>query len=563
MSLLPTPAATRQKLTPGPCLRISFWRSLLAAWCVLPSLALVVLLPGVLLAQGVPPRPAVWWMVAVAELPTDNSTVVTMQVVSQLASAAKQDLDQKLGAVGGAGDDITAKLSGAPRQTATTTRGLAQAIAALFRTRLSALGYQNYLPDLTGDATAPLTVGELKAMFRFNLDQEVNFKGQTFAQAVIAGLDPNDWYAGYAPEITKIAGDMSGRPGEFIPEPLIMRVTDAARGALVNAPVVFSLPAGSPAQLAILDDGKHPLVSTLTLRTNQDGLAWVFLRLLPQAEGSHEIFVTASRPAGATSTLPVPGWVKRQDPVDNRVYITANRAGIERISTKCEALISINNKEINRLSPKERAIVRQFLLGELEDPDPRIVISGASILMMLGEEEGIKFWLKAYHEHDVKMGQDAQSALEGQAYAGNVALLPYLMDDVYHGSTADRSGGDLVIPSIRDQSSTFAVWTIESGKLLPAATRAWADSLHTLNQEWWTPNTPPETAGPAIIQLKAWWEHNKEAILAKQYDKATWLPPATLGMNTPAAATPAVIAPTPAPSKPPEPPPTDASPVLK
>jgi hypothetical protein len=73
--------------------------------------------------------------------------------------------------------------------------------------------------------------------------------------------------------------------------------------------------------------------------------------------------------------------------------------------------------------------------------------------------------------------------------------------------------------SVRDRAVGDALGRI-MGRQFPAATREWAERVAIVA------NTAPQNTGYVIAaaQFKAWWEHNKEAVLAKDYAKATWLP---------------------------------------
>jgi hypothetical protein len=169
----------------------------------------------------------------------------------------------------------------APNLGMAATRAQARAIAALFRTRLTALGYQGYPADLASD-TGPLTVGDLKALFNFDLDQVVNLNHQTFAQAVSAGLNPNDWYLGAEHHLVVVYGDNQvGPPGHFLPKPMTVRIVGAHGRIFANAPVTFSLPASDPDFISAKADGSTPLLKTLTVHTDKRGYAWVYNYLSP------------------------------------------------------------------------------------------------------------------------------------------------------------------------------------------------------------------------------------------------------------------------------------------
>jgi hypothetical protein len=73
-----------------------------------------------------------------------------------------------------------------------------------------------------------------------------------------------------------------------------------------------------------------------------------------------------------------------------------------------------------------------------------------------------------------------------------------------------------------DQSVKSAYNIIAGWSAFPTATRDWAQRMGF--------NFPLHGIGsnaPENRLLRKWWEHNKEAILSRQYDKATWLPPAS------------------------------------
>lgn len=104
--------------------------------------------------------------------------------------------------------------------------------------------------------------------------------GLTNLQEYHNGTDPNDYYNGQTPAIVPYSGGgQSGPPGYFLPEPWMVRIKDAHGRVLVNAPVTFTMPPGSSAMFSTSDDGQNPLASTITVRTNTRGLAWVFIKL--------------------------------------------------------------------------------------------------------------------------------------------------------------------------------------------------------------------------------------------------------------------------------------------
>jgi len=172
-------------------------------------------------------------------------------------------------------------LGGSPVTSATpATLGQLRAIVSLFRNRLSALGYLNFPSDVEGADSDPVTVADLQTLFNFDPDEVVNPQGQTFAQVVDAGGDPNATYYGSTPPIlTALEGeDQTGPPGAFLPKPLTMKVTDANGHFYVHAPVTFALPPDDPGFLSVTGDGLSPLLKKITVVTDEQGLAWIYIK---------------------------------------------------------------------------------------------------------------------------------------------------------------------------------------------------------------------------------------------------------------------------------------------
>ena len=112
---------------------------------------------------------------------------------------------------------VPLSLSADPGVSSTTaTLGQLRAVIALFRQRLTSLGYQNFPADVEGDDSDPVTLGDMQALFDFDPDEVVNNQGLTFAQVVDAGGNPADWYAGQPHFFSTIAGGaQTGPPGYF------------------------------------------------------------------------------------------------------------------------------------------------------------------------------------------------------------------------------------------------------------------------------------------------------------------------------------------------------------
>jgi hypothetical protein len=218
------------------------------------------------------------------------------------------------------------------------------------------------------------------------------------------------------------------------------------------------------------------------------------------------------------------------------------------------------NKNFRTLSSGEQAEVIRRLRVQLEDSDPDIRFQSAGSLLKLRDEAGIEYMVGLYHQPwdpekfryrvgDVHLQLLAEDALESAAHAGVEAILPFLIDDVTRASREVRLKGEPVpsdmpnFRSIQSTSTVMAARSIMRSRAYPPATVAWATKIYdvVLNKE------PTQ----AEAQLISWWEHNKAAILAKDYAKATWLPPAVGGETPPATpnapTNPASVTPTPLP----------------
>jgi len=118
--------------------------------------------------------------------------------------------------------------------------------------------------------------------------------GVTMAQANAIDTDHDgvpDWweitndghlgvYGSASPQITPFSGsNQTGAPGYFLPEPWIVKVTDANGVPLANSPATFSVPPGDTMQLSTANDGSQPLQQTITVLTDSHGLARVYMKL--------------------------------------------------------------------------------------------------------------------------------------------------------------------------------------------------------------------------------------------------------------------------------------------
>lgn len=154
-------------------------------------------------------------------------------------------------------------------------------IVALFRTRLTAIGWRDFPADTTGEnAWTDATVAGLKRFFNFDLDSDTDGDGRTFAQEVKAGTDPYDYFNGQTPVLVSIEGDgQTGTEAGRLAYPWTVRVRTPDGIPLINAPVTFTLPENpDDGLLAATGDGSTPAAKTVEVRTDAAGYAWVYLK---------------------------------------------------------------------------------------------------------------------------------------------------------------------------------------------------------------------------------------------------------------------------------------------
>lgn len=138
------------------------------------------------------------------------------------------------------------------------------------------------MAELSAGDETPITVGELRELFGFNLDRVVNLHGDTFAEAVAAGRNPNDWFDGQEHRMVTVEGlPPSGPPGYFLPTPWTVRLFGPNGSIWVNSPVTFSVKGDSPALLSPDAKADGPLTRELTVWTDDLGYAWIYIYIAP------------------------------------------------------------------------------------------------------------------------------------------------------------------------------------------------------------------------------------------------------------------------------------------
>ncbi len=121
-------------------------------------------------------------------------------------------------------------------------------------------------------------------------DTNLDSVGNTLLYDYTNGIVP-DYYDGELPNLQLISGDgQSGPLGAFLPQPLVVQITDWYGNPLTNAPVTFSVTSGLN-QLAAFEG--ETLVSNLFVRSDIYGNATVWLFLPTNAPVVNTVTVTA------------------------------------------------------------------------------------------------------------------------------------------------------------------------------------------------------------------------------------------------------------------------------
>lgn len=149
--------------------------------------------------------------------------------------------------------------------------------------------------------------------------------------------------------------------------------------------------------------------------------------------------------------------------------------------------------------------------------DERLAQNFDEALVALDDRETILRLIRDYHE-DQGWGE---TVLE---FNGRAAALSCLSEDLYTGAIERRKGNSGL--SIRDNSANMMFCMIWQNQAFPILSRKWARSIYGYSSlEYERPGYDPAKILPVVHAMQQWWEHNKEAIEAKDYEKATWIPP--------------------------------------
>jgi hypothetical protein len=165
------------------------------------------------------------------------------------------------------------------------------------------------------------------------------------------------------------------------------------------------------------------------------------------------------------------------------------------------------------VTPENRSTVVETIKQWQTNGNRRVFRYGDQLdgaLISLNDEDTVREYVNQYH------AGNGQAESELMLY-GREQVVIDLSSDLFLSNGTDRGGGDSYKPSIRDQSADFIARSITKSTSFPEATRDWAKANGYL--------PAAISSEKAIASWRAWWEHNKNAILSHRYENATWLPP--------------------------------------
>jgi len=217
------------------------------------------------------------------------------------------------------------------------------------------------------------------------------------------GTNPNDYYNSSQPTLAIISGDyQSAALGTFFPQPLIAKATAANGSALVNAPVVFTVPQGG-GLLSTAPTGQ-PLTTTLTVRTGANGQASAYCqRALSNPSGLDTINATAGT-GGLVS----------------QVNFLEGQAGIPTLSPDSGTYLGTQSITVH--SPTAGATLRYTTNGI--DPvvsDP-VIAEGAVLRISFSQPLRIKAFKSGLADSSVKRALYVMAPQVVSSYSHNIAL---------------------------------------------------------------------------------------------------------------------------------------------
>ncbi len=182
-----------------------------------------------------------------------------------------------------------------------------------------------------------------------------------------------------------------------------------------------------------------------------------------------------------------------------------------------------DRRDLSWVTPKLRDEIIQRFKSQL--PDPLRNADAEDGLLTLGDDETIERLIRQHHEWDDR----AWVTLEASAREGVVARL---IGDVTDNTTPKQVEGSDVIPASRRRLSTGIILTsIKRSPAFPERTRRWASHASDMLGVGFSP-----AQEQVYSQTLEWWAKNKDAVLARRYENATWVPPEAISIRVTAQA---------------------------
>jgi hypothetical protein len=167
--------------------------------------------------------------------------------------------------------------------------------------------------------------------------------------------------------------------------------------------------------------------------------------------------------------------------------------------------------KIDWVTPEYRPVVIDYLKKKSEAPE--YLDRARRVLIALGDDETILAVASEFAQDRLNDKSILWQNLNGSS-------IKYMIPIIYDGSEARKNigSGDIIkIQSPRREGITYALTIISASGLFNPNTYSWAAGM-----EYEIQDTDDD---PHIMWLfQQWWEHNKNAIMAKKYSEATWLP---------------------------------------
>jgi len=184
--------------------------------------------------------------------------------------------------------------------------------------------------------------------------------------------------------------------------------------------------------------------------------------------------------------------------------------------------VTPDEQDLSWITPSTRPQVVARLMQASKDKDSQGW--GIAGLLALEDGETVRTLFVKWRAYGVEERATLETLVRYTPTAALLQLLALHIDDtrIYFRGKGDVQG-DL---AWRQVAATHMIDVIYLRDEFPPATKAWARGLGRDPQKH--------------IQVKQWWEHNKELVAARQYGAATWLPTSAEGNHANTAVTAAL-----------------------